>query len=27
LEMYSPYQGLIRISDAPLRAVLAHLGR
>jgi hypothetical protein len=27
LEVYSPYQGLIRISDAPLRAVLAHLGQ
>jgi hypothetical protein len=27
LEMYTPYQGLIRISDAPLRAALAHLGR
>jgi hypothetical protein len=27
LEMYNPYHGLIRISDAPLRAVLAHLGR
>ena len=26
LEMYSPYQGLIHISDVPLRAVLAHLG-
>lgn len=27
LEMYSPYQGMIHISDAPLRAVLAHLGQ
>ena len=27
LQMYSPYQGLIRVSDAPLRAVLAHLGQ
>jgi hypothetical protein len=27
LEMYSPYQGLIRVSDAPLRAALEHLGR
>jgi len=26
LEMYSPYQGWIRVSDAPLRAALAHLG-
>jgi len=26
LEMYSPYQGFIRVSDAPLRAALAHLG-
>jgi hypothetical protein len=26
LEMYSPYEGLIRISDAPIRAALAHLG-
>ena len=26
LEMYSPYEGLIRVSDAPLRAALAHLG-
>lgn len=25
LEMYSPYEGLIRVSDAPLRAALAHL--
>jgi hypothetical protein len=25
LEMYTPYAGLIRISDAPLRAALAHL--
>jgi hypothetical protein len=27
LEMYSPYQGLIRVSTAPLRAALEHLGR
>ena len=27
LEMYSPYTGLIQISDAPLRAVIANLGR
>ena len=27
LEMYSPYEGLIRVSDAPLRAALAHLGQ
>lgn len=27
LEMYSPYQGLIRISSAPLQAALAHLGQ
>ena len=27
LEMYDPYQGLMRLSDAPLRAVLAHLGQ
>ena len=26
LEMYSPYEGIIRVSDAPLRAALAHLG-
>ncbi len=26
LEMYAPYGGLIQISDAPLRAALAHLG-
>jgi hypothetical protein len=26
LEMYSPYGGLIRISSAPLRAAVAHLG-
>ena len=26
LEMYSPYQGLIQVPDAPLRAALAHLG-
>jgi len=27
LEMYTPFAGLIRISDAPLRAALAHLGQ
>jgi membrane-bound ClpP family serine protease len=27
LEMYTPYAGLIQISDAPLRAALAHLGQ
>ena len=27
LEMYSPYRGLIHISDAPLRAALSHLGQ
>jgi hypothetical protein len=27
LEMYNPYGGLIRISSAPLRAALAHLGQ
>jgi hypothetical protein len=27
LEMYTPYAGLIRISSAPLRATLAHLGQ
>lgn len=27
LEMYSPYQGLIQISSAPLRSTLAHLGQ
>jgi hypothetical protein len=27
LEMYSPYAGLIHVSAAPLRAVLAHLGQ
>jgi hypothetical protein len=26
LEMYTPYSGLIRLSDAPLRTALAHLG-
>ena len=26
LEMYSPYEGFIRVSEAPLRAALAHLG-
>jgi hypothetical protein len=27
LEMYTPYGGLIHISQAPLRAALAHLGQ
>ncbi len=27
LEMYRPFAGLIQISDAPLRAAIAHLGR
>ena len=27
LEMYSPYQGLVQVSSAPLRAALAHLGQ
>jgi hypothetical protein len=27
LEMYSPYTGVIQISDAPLRAALAHVGQ
>jgi hypothetical protein len=27
LEMYHPYSGLIRVSDAPLRAALAQLGQ
>ena len=27
LEMYNPYEGLIRVSDAPLRAAIAHLGQ
>jgi hypothetical protein len=27
LELYSPFTGLVHISDAPLRAALAHLGR
>lgn len=27
LEMYTPYNGLIQISSAPLRAALAHLGQ
>jgi hypothetical protein len=27
LELYTPYAGLIRISSAPLRAALAHLGQ
>ncbi len=26
LEMYAPYEGIIRVSDAPLREALAHLG-
>jgi hypothetical protein len=27
LEMYTPYIGLIRLSSAPVRAALEHLGR
>ena len=27
LEMYHPYEGLMRISDAPLRAAIAHLNQ
>lgn len=27
LEMYAPYDGLVQISSAPLRAALAHLGQ
>jgi hypothetical protein len=27
LEMYTPYAGLIRISDTPLRTALEHLGQ
>ena len=27
LDMYSPYDGLIQVSDAPLRATLAYLGQ
>jgi len=27
LEMYTPYAGLIRISDTPLRSALAQLGQ
>ena len=27
LEMYSPYSGFIRVSTAPLREALAHLGQ
>ena len=27
LEMYAPYEGVIQISSAPLRAALAHLGQ
>jgi len=27
LEMYTPFQGLIQISDAPVRTALAHLGQ
>ena len=27
LEMYKPFEGLIQISSAPLRAALAHLGQ
>jgi hypothetical protein len=27
VEMYSPFQGLVHISSAPLRNVLAHMGK
>ena len=27
LEMYTPYMGVVQISDDPLRSVLANLGR
>jgi hypothetical protein len=27
LEMYTPYTGVIQISNAPLRATLVHLGK
>ena len=27
LEMYAPYGGMIQVADAPLRAVLLHLGQ
>jgi hypothetical protein len=27
LAMYNPYEGFIRVSDAPLRAAIAHLGQ
>jgi hypothetical protein len=27
IEMYTPFQGLVQISSAPLRAALAHVGR
>jgi membrane-bound ClpP family serine protease len=27
LELYSPYGGVIRVSSAPLRAALTHLGQ
>jgi hypothetical protein len=27
LEMYTPFKGMMRISDAPLRSALAHLGQ
>jgi len=27
LEMYTPYAGLVQISDAPVRAVITNLGR
>jgi len=27
LELYTPYRGLIQVSNAPLRAALAHLGQ
>ena len=27
LEMYSPYAGILRVSTAPLKAALTHLGK
>jgi hypothetical protein len=27
LEMYSPFEGLMQVSSAPLRSALAHLGQ
>jgi hypothetical protein len=27
LEMYTPFQGLLQLSSAPLRSALAHLGK